>query len=404
VKVLFLTHRLPYAPNRGDRIRAYYLLREMSRFASVSLFSLVHDDEEEAQAAHVPFVSAVMTARVPHLGNRLRGLLHLGSSVPLTHTLLDAPHASLEVARFAAACDPDVVLAYCSSMARFTLDSALADIPAVLDMVDVDSGKWAALARETAGPLRWIYRREAEHLSDFEALAARHAKVTVVVNERERDLLAELAPDADVRVLPIGIEVDAFRPPGPPAASATVVFCGVMDYAPNVDGVRWFAREVWPLVRAARPDARFCIVGANPTRAVRQLAARDASIDVTGTVDAVQPYLWSAAAAVAPLRIARGVQTKVLEMLGAGLPVVTTRAVMDGLPREVAPSCLVAEQAGDFAARVVELLAASPEERRQRVALSSLDRLTWSARLAPLQGLLEQARGLPAGGNADERQ
>jgi sugar transferase (PEP-CTERM/EpsH1 system associated) len=404
VKVLFLTHRLPYAPNRGDRIRAYYLLREMSRFATVSLFSLVHDDEEEAQAAHLPFVASVMTARVPRLRNRLRGGLRLASSIPLTHTLLDAPHASLEVARFAAACDPDVVLAYCSSMARFTLDQSLAGVPAVLDMVDVDSGKWAALAKESAGPLRWIFRREAEQLSRFEALAARHAKVTVVVNDRERDLLAKIAPDAEVRVLPIGIELEAFRPPGPPAASAMVVFCGVMDYAPNVDGVRWFAREVWPRVREARPDASFCIVGANPTRAVRRLAAQDASIQVTGTVDAVQPYLWKAAVAVAPLRIARGVQTKVLEMLGAGLPVVTTQAVMDGLPAEVGPGCLVAEHADEFAACVIDLLSASPEERRRRVALCGLDRLTWSARLSPLQGLLEEARGLPAGAGANERQ
>src|SRR4030095_12069611 len=121
VNALFLTHRLPYAPNRGDRIRAYYLLREMSQFARVSLFSLVHDDDEEAQAAQMPFVSSVKTMRVPHLRNKLRGALRLASSIPLTHTLLDAPRASEEVARFAADRVPDVVLAYCSSMARFTL-------------------------------------------------------------------------------------------------------------------------------------------------------------------------------------------------------------------------------------------------------------------------------------------
>ncbi len=116
--------------------------------------------------------------------------------------------------------------------------------------------------------------------------------------------------------MPNGVDVDAFRPTGPPPSQPVVVFTGMMDYEPNVEAVHWFAAEVWPRVVAARPGARFLIVGAQADTRCAALADRDSSIEVTGRVDAVQPYLWRAAVAVAPLFTARGLQNKVLESLG----------------------------------------------------------------------------------------
>ena len=310
MKVLFLTHRLPYAANRGDRIRAYYLLRELSRVADVSLFSLVHDEAEAAEAGRVPFARRVTTVRVPRLRNLVRGPLALPTPTPLTHVLLDAPSVRPTLERLVSEDPPDVVVAYCSGMARFALDAPLNRWPLILDLVDVDSAKWASLAPEVSRWRRWVYRREARTLEAFERRASGTAASVLVVNAREAETLRRFAPTAPVQVVPNGVELEAFRPTGPPASDPIVTFCGVMDYFPNEDGVVWFADAVWPRVRAARPDARFVIVGSGPGPRIRQLARRDPSIEVTGRVETVQPHLWRSAVAVAPLRMRVGCRTK----------------------------------------------------------------------------------------------
>jgi sugar transferase (PEP-CTERM/EpsH1 system associated) len=392
MRVLFLTHRLPYAPNRGDRIRAYHVLKTLAGRAEVDLFSLVHDDDEASRAGDIGGLAASVTvARAPWLRNRLRGIAALPGRRTLTHVLLDAPGARAALARLAARRPPDIVLAYCSSMARFALEPPLDRYPFVLDMVDVDSEKWAGLARTARAPLCWIYAREARLLAGFEAHAARRAHATLVVNERERTSLARIAPEADIHVVPNGVDLDAFRPKDPPSAEARVVFCGVMSYPPNEQGSLWLAREVWPLVRARRPDARLGLVGADPTQAVRRLALDDPSIEVTGTVPDVRPHLWRAAVAAAPLLTARGLQNKVLEALAAGLPCVTTPAVFEGLPPEVAPGCYVAAAPAAFADALCDLLACPPDARRSRALQAELAALAWPARLAPILGMIEGA-------------
>jgi sugar transferase (PEP-CTERM/EpsH1 system associated) len=382
---------LPYAPNRGDRIRAYYLLRELSAFADVDLFSLIHDDEEAAKVHDVPFVTRIATARTSRWRNAVRAVAALPTRRPLTHALLDAPHARRELQRLIDVQPPDVVLAYCSGMARFALEPPLAHIPFVLDMVDVDSAKWADLAGTSAWPHRWIYRREARTLGTFEAEAATRAVDTLVVSPRERDVLLELAPSAHVTAIPNGVDVEAFMPSTPPADAPEVVFTGIMDYGPNVDAVVAFATQAWPRVRHTIPHARFTIVGARPVSAIQALATRDRSITVTGRVDAVQPYLWRSAVAVAPLTIARGLQNKVLEALAAGVPVVISPAVAMGLPAEALAGCAIAADSTTTVDAVLALLAQTPAHRRAKAASAGIDRLTWSRQFAPLRSIVTGA-------------
>jgi glycosyltransferase involved in cell wall biosynthesis len=273
----------------------------------------------------------------------------------------------------------------------------LAGIPFILDFVDVDSAKWAAFAGAARFPRSWVFRREARCLSAFEAAAARAACVSLVVNERERDALGQLCPDADIRVVPNGVDLTAFAPSAPPAVEPRVIFTAVFNYRPNADGARWFARCVWPRVLAAIPSARLTLAGAQPTAAVRKLAETDASVEVTGRVDDMRPYLWRSAVAIAPIFEARGVQNKVLEALAAGLPTVVTPVVRDGLPKEALPGCRVAGTAADFAGAVVDLLMLPAAERRQQTQLAPLARLAWNERLASLFGLVESAGGVQAG-------
>jgi polysaccharide biosynthesis protein PslH len=392
MRVLFLTHRLPYAPNRGDRIRAYHILRTLRGRADVTLVSLAHDEDEEAKTGELNgLVDAVAVARVRPLRNRIRGAAALLTRRPLTHVFLDSPDMRPLLTRLTETTPFDVVLAYCSGMARFALEPPLDRLPLVVDLVDVDSCKWSALAETTRPPLQWVYRREAHRLAIFERRAARAAFATTVINQREADALTQIVPDARVDVVTSGVDFSHLRPPSAPAASSDVVFCGVMNYAPNEQGAAWLARDVWPLVRASVPHARLRLVGSNPTAGVRALASADPSVEVTGEVPDVRPYLWSAAVAAAPLHTARGLQNKVLEAIAAGLPVIVSSVVADGLPATVLPACRVAESAPAFAAAIVESLRATPESRRAIVDRIDLTPLSWERRLAPLPDLLEAA-------------
>jgi polysaccharide biosynthesis protein PslH len=398
MRVLVLTQRLPYAPNRGDRLRVYHMLQHLRVRADLELVSLIHDDEEAGRIDDVrKFVPHVTALRVPRWRTRLNAAVALAARRPLTHALLDAPGMTAALHQIVAARPPDVVLAYCSSMARFALEPPLANLPLVLDFVDVDSQKWRDLAATTAPPKSWIYRHEAATLGAFEAKAARHAAASLVVNPREADLARALAPAARVEVIANGVELTRLRPAAPPVSEPRVVFCGVMDYAPNEEGMTWFVREVWPLVRAERRDATLAIVGAGATAALRGLCAPEPSITVTGRVDEVRDWLWGAAVGIAPLHVARGVQNKALEAIAAGLPIVITEQVAGGLPPETASASLVANTPRRFADHVLDLLRRSPAERRATAASADLSRLTWAHTLRPLWPLLERAAASPRG-------
>jgi glycosyltransferase involved in cell wall biosynthesis len=235
--------------------------------------------------------------------------------------------------------------------------------------------------------MSWVFRREARVLSRFESRVSAKAGETLVVNARERDALRRLAPGATVTVLENGVDLEYFGAAAARRASKNVVFCGVMDYAPNVEGVLWFVRDVWPAVRAAHEDARFVIVGSNPSRSILALR-QEPGIAVTGAVSDVRPYLWEATVSVAPLLAARGVQNKVLEALASGLPVVITPAVAAGLPASVLPGCIAATDAAGFAAAVAECLDFPPDRRLAVAAAADLGPLSWNARAAPLAQIL----------------
>jgi polysaccharide biosynthesis protein PslH len=399
LRILFLTHRLPYAPNRGDRIRAYHLLRLLAMRHEVHVVSLVHDAEELAQVGTLRrMVASVTGVRVHRFGRLLAGGLALAGSQPLTHVLLHSAGMHGALRDLVRDRPPDVVFAYCTGMARYAIEPPLGGYPWVLDMVDVDSAKWAALAQSGGRLLGPIYRREAALLRAFERRAMSSAVVTTVVSDKERVLLDEGGDPTGPRAVVVsnGIDLASFAPPSVPAADPEVVFCGVFNYAPNEAGAVWLASAVWPRVRRAEPRARLSLVGMHPTRAVRALGA-DPSIRVTGAVNDVRPYLWGAAVGVAPLHLARGLQNKVLEALAAGLPCVVTPAVLDGLPAAARGGCEAAEEAEAFAEAIVRLLRETPERRRAIASRAVLGGLSWEAQMAPMV-LLVEAAGARSGG------
>ena len=401
LRVFFLTHRLPYAPNRGDRIRSYHIIRNLAPVTDLTVVSLVHDASEAAQVGRLTGIARTIVAPVPRLANYLRAGAVLATSKSLTGQLLSSPALQPALEKLTASDPPDVILAFCSSMAYAALSPPLAGYPLVIDMVDADSAKWKSLSERSAWPLSWIYRREAVVLRTFEAQAMRRAHATFAVNEREVSLLKQIAPDARIETLENGVDLDTFAPPpsSTPASGHRVIFCGVMNYRPNEEGAVWLAQKVWPLVRAAIPTAELRIVGATPSSTVRALHDPASAVTVTGYVPDVRAELWSASVATAPLHISRGVQTKVIEAVAAGLPCVITSAVSEGLPHHLAPACTIADAPDAFAASIVEWLRRPPHERR-RVSRDDLADLKWESRLRPLLPALEEAARAPRKGPA----
>jgi sugar transferase (PEP-CTERM/EpsH1 system associated) len=250
----------------------------------------------------------------------------------------------------------DAVVAFSSAMAQYARGHCRA--ARLVDFVDVDSDKWRLYAARHAWPQSWIYRMEGNRLARFEEAIAREWDHSLFVSRREADLFRPRVPGRPVSWLPMGVDSEYFRPPpdGPPRPEApTIVFTGTMDYFPNADGVRYFSDSILPSVRRRVPGVRFLIVGRNPTLEVRQLAARE-GITVTGTVPDVRPHLASSWISVAPLRVARGVQSKVLEAMAMGLPVVGTSAAFEGIDAGPENGVRVLDPPDAFADTVVDLL------------------------------------------------
>ncbi len=259
-----------------------------------------------------------------------------------------------------------------------------------MDFVDADAEKWRAYAAQTKPPMRWVYAREFASVVKFERRALDLAQSGILISETERALLGDFIPEgkSKLSVVPNGVNTDYFRQDDADPASQDVVLCGRMDYRPNVDAAQWFVESILPQVRRACPRAVFRIVGAAPTAEVLALAKAD-GVEVTGSVPDVRPYLGQAAVVVAPLRIARGIQNKVLEGLAAGRPVVATPNALDGIGAQVGRDVLVAAEAGDFARAVIDVLQGkAPRDLAANGQRFVVEHYQWSAQMAKLDALL----------------
>jgi sugar transferase (PEP-CTERM/EpsH1 system associated) len=291
------------------------------------------------------------------------------------------------------------ILAFSGQMAPYALPH-VAGRRSVMDFVDLDSDKWAQYARSGGGIRGRLYAREARTLLAFEKTVASRFEASLFVSEDEARLFRERAGPEAGRVLALsnGVDTDFFNPhadfPRQPVephdlAGPVVTFVGALDYKPNVDAALWFAAEVWPLIRQAQPPARFFVVGSKPVAAVTALAQQP-GIVVTGRVADVRPYVAAAGAVVAPLRIARGIQNKVLEAMAMARPVVASPQAAEGIDAQHAAHLLVAADASGQAAAIVSLLADrnSAEQLGTAARRRMEQRYRWSATLAGLPALL----------------
>ncbi|MCL4745852.1 MAG: TIGR03087 family PEP-CTERM/XrtA system glycosyltransferase [Burkholderiaceae bacterium] len=371
--VLFLVHRIPYPPDKGDKIRSYHLLRFLTRNHRVFLGTFVDDSHDAQHTTRVRgLCDALLALPLDARARRVASLSGLLKGQPLSVPYYDSREMRRWVDETIARERIDAVVVFSSTMAQFVAGPRYAGLRRIADFVDVDSDKWKQYAARSAGVRRWIYSREADRLLAYERDIVAQFDATLFVTESEAALMRSLAPESAAKIAHFenGVDTEYFDPAigfDDPYRSGgpTIVFTGAMDYWPNLEAVIWFAREILPLVRKARPEARFAIVGSNPGDAVRALESIEGVL-VTGRVPDVRPYLAHASVAVAPLRIARGVQNKLLEALAMGRRVVCTAAAAQGLHRSPVIAQATAGDAGEFAAKVVEGLAGTAAAAAQR--------------------------------------
>jgi len=360
-RLIFLAHRIPYPPTKGDKVRSYHLLRFLAARYRVHLGAFVDDvsDFEHVQALRELCAECHLLRLDPRIA-RLKSLTGLFSGAPLTLPYYRSGSMRRWVAGVLRAGPVRGAVAFSAAMAQYV--PSVKGLRRVVDLVDVDSDKWRQYAATQRWPYSAIYRRESRALLGYERHIARRFDATVLVSAAEAELFRRLAPEAAEKIWHIdnGVDSEYFSPErrhvSPYAEGERVlVFTGAMDYWPNVDAVIWFARKVFPEIRRALPDARFCIVGARPRPEVVGLA-QVPGVTVTGTVADVRPYIAHAKLAVAPLRMARGVQNKVLEAMAMARPVLASPQAVEGIEARVGTELLVAADERAYVEEATRLL------------------------------------------------
>ncbi|WP_333837740.1 TIGR03087 family PEP-CTERM/XrtA system glycosyltransferase [Novosphingobium sp.] len=395
-EILFLAHRIPFPPDRGDKIRSHHILRHLAALAPVHIGCLAdsaQDMAHEGELARVAASHCLVRRRGSLAGAAVSALL---SGKPISLTAFSSGKLARYVRRTLANRPISAIFVFSGQMAQYVPRDFAGTV--VMDFVDVDSAKFGAYGRRLspAAPAHW---REAWLLRRYEARVARRATTSLLVSEDEAALLRSRlgrGPQSDIRAMGNGIDASFFDPAGvPPAAvllkaGPQIVFTGQMDYPPNVEAVTLFARSVMPLIRGRFPHARFYVVGRAPSPAVQALDGLHGT-HVTGAVPDVRPWLAGADLVVAPLLLARGVQNKVLEAMAMARPVLLTPAAATGIAARDGEHFVVSPPSPEeLAARAVGLLAdTNRADALGRAARAFVvERCGWDATLAPLAGLM----------------
>jgi sugar transferase (PEP-CTERM/EpsH1 system associated) len=398
--LLFLVHRIPFPPDKGDKIRSCHLLKHLAQRYHVHLGTFIDDADDWQHTDTVSrFCRSTHFAALRPLSARLRSLGALACNRALSVDYYRDAGLQSWVSKTLAEQPISKALVFSSAMGQYAYSAQLTR--RVADMVDVDSDKWRQYSEKKQWPMRWLYRREGRQLLRYEQQLARDFDASLFVSQPEARLFRELAPQSAAKIgyFNNGVDIDYFSPahvfpnPYPPAAAGrpVIVFTGAMDYWPNIDAVEWFARDILPAIQRTHPAVLFAIVGARPSPQVQALASLN-GVMVTGTVPDVRPYLAHASLAVAPLRIARGIQNKVLEAMAMAKPVLVSPQALEGIDAVPGQELALADDAEQFVERACALLQ-DIDHQTATLGSNAREKITttyrWAAKLATVDALLD---------------
>ncbi|HET9843954.1 MAG TPA: TIGR03087 family PEP-CTERM/XrtA system glycosyltransferase [Gammaproteobacteria bacterium] len=335
--VLFLCHRIPYPPNKGDKIRSYHILKKLAEQYSVFVGTFIDDPLDWNYVAKIQALAtdSCILERTSLQKMILPAISTLFSTKPLTNKLYFSLQMRLWVENLIQSKSISKIVVFSVSMAQYVLKFHTT-IPIVTDFVDVDSEKWSAYSQYRRFPLNIFCKLEAKRLAAYETLVAQHSSTNIFVSPQEVNLFKKLSPSVTKPIMCVsnGVDSQFFNPnlkyPNPyHGAKKRILFTGLMNYWPNVDAVSWFVKYVFTILAQQDKHIEFYIVGANPTKAVFQLMREN--IIVTGRVPDVRPYLKHADVVVAPLRVAQGLQNKVLEAMSMNKSIVASAQALEGI-------------------------------------------------------------------------
>jgi len=397
-KLLYLVHRIPYPPNKGDKIRSFHWLKGLSAQYEIYLGTFI-DDENDWQYVNQldGYCKAVHIEKLAPSRAKIKSLTGLLSGEPLTIPYYASKKMQQWVSETIKKESITDVLVFSSSMAQFVDHQQFNNCHRVIDFVDMDSDKWMQYAEKKQWPMSWVYQREAKTLFEYEKAVARKFNNSLFVSNKESDFFSTKLNDDAVQVDYVNNGVDTAyfahdknlaNPFG--KNDKVIVFTGAMDYWANVDAVKWFASEVFPAVSKQLPTARFVIVGSKPAQEVLSLQTLD-GITVTGFVDDVRPYIQYANVAIAPMRIARGIQNKVLEAMSMGKVVIASAQGLEGINAEVGKDLMLATARQQWIDQVVTLINQADELMEKNARECVLKHYSWHSNIVKLSRCFNQS-------------
>jgi len=365
MKIFYIAHRIPFPPNKGEKIRTFNQIKYLSDKHDIFLCFLVDDKRDLAFVESLrDYCGNMEFTYIPSFFSKIRGLVQsFFSSLPITILCFRSKRLEKRLNRIFKEQQFDIVIASCSSVAQYIPTHIK---PKVMDLIDVDSDKWSQYAQFAKFPKKWIYKREAQRMKKYEQHLINTWEKCYVISPQEAQVVAS---QKKLEVLANGVDLEYFANTYQ-NHGVNIVFLGTMNYFPNEDAILYFHKQIWPQITERDHHAKLYIVGRDPSPAICEL--KSDRVIVTGAVEDTRPYLQNAKVAIAPIRIARGVQNKVLEYLACDLPCVISSSAAEGIDlKDLNDGLWIEDTPTQFAERVLYCLQNDVEispQRRQKFA------------------------------------
>jgi len=398
-KLLYLVHRIPYPPNKGDKIRSFHWLKGLSESYDIYLGAFVDDENDWQYVDQLNvYCAGVHIEKLTPKTAKIKSLKGLLTGEPLTIPYYANQSMQRWVDEIVEKEKINDMLVFSSSMAQYVDSEIFSNCHRVIDFVDMDSDKWMQYAEKKQWPMSWIYRREARTLFNYEKKIAKKFDKSLFVSSKEAELFSVQIKDALIKVDYVNNGVDTAyfssnegfsNPYG--KDEKIIIFTGAMDYWANVDAVQWFAEEVFPALKNKIEHLRFIIVGSKPTGEVLDLQSID-GVKVTGFVKDIRPYIMYADVAVAPMRIARGIQNKVLEAMSMGRTVVVSPQGLEGINAQPDKDLMLSTLKQDWVEQVTNAIIQPNLEMGHSARTCVMNHYSWYSNIVKLLTCFEEQK------------